>query len=96
MKTTLFLLIFIVLQAYCGTGYSQNADNKIVAKVLNRGFNSTEINYIAKNKNNVLTKNSIDNTKQQKKITIKGNVTDMNGEPIIGANVLEKGRQMAQ
>lgn len=91
MKTTLFLLIFIVLQAYCGTGYSQNADNKIVAKVLNRGFNSTEINYIAKNKNNVLTKNSIDNTKQQKKITIKGNVTDMNGEPIIGANVLEKG-----
>lgn len=42
--------------------------------------------------NIVLTKNN-DNasTAQQDRVTVKGVVTDQNGDPIIGANVLEKG-----
>lgn len=42
--------------------------------------------------NIVLTRNN-DNaiTAQQDRVTVKGVVTDQNGDPIIGANVLEKG-----
>ena len=46
-------------------------------------------------KNIVLTKRgeSIENVAgtQQERVTVKGVVTDSKGEPIIGANVLEKG-----
>lgn len=46
-------------------------------------------------KNIVLTKKS-ENTEntdgvQQERVTVKGVVTDSKGEPIIGANILEKG-----
>ena len=41
----------------------------------------------------MLTKNITEHasTQQQKQITVKGVVTDMRGEPIIGASVVEKG-----
>lgn len=41
----------------------------------------------------MLTKNVTEraSTQQQKQITVKGVVTDMRGEPIIGASVVEKG-----
>ena len=47
-------------------------------------------------KNIVLTKKS-ENTEntdgvQQERVTVKGVVTDSKGEPIIGANILEKGK----
>lgn len=48
--------------------------------------------------NIVLTKNITEHasTQQQKQITVKGVVTDMRGEPIIGASVVEKVRRMVQ
>ena len=138
MKITLFLLLFVTFQAYCGNSYSQNAkvsipnsqlrvgqvlakiesqteylfvynkksvdvrrtvnvdaDNKAVSKLLDEVFEGTNIKYVMEGKNIVLTKNgeSIESVTgvQQDKVTVKGSVTDSKGEPIIGANVLEKG-----
>ena len=68
------------------------ADNKAVSEVLDEAFKGTNIKYVMEGHNIVLTKNN-DNasTAQQDRVTVKGVVTDQNGDPIIGANVLEKG-----
>ena len=69
------------------------ADNKSVAEVLEDAFEGTGVKYVMEGHNIVLTKQpeSVATTQQNNKITVKGIVTDMKGEPIIGANVLEKG-----
>lgn len=68
------------------------ADNKAVSEVLEEAFEGTGVKYVMEGHNIVLTKNAESvATAQQNKITLKGTVTDMRGEPIIGANVLEKG-----
>ena len=138
MKITLFLLLFVTFQAYCGNSYSQNAkvnipssqlrvgqvlskiesqteylfvynkksvdvrrtvnveaEGKPVAELLDEVFAGTSIKYVMEGKNIVLTKKS-ENTEntdgvQQERVTVKGVVTDSKGEPIIGANILEKG-----
>ncbi|WP_294592428.1 TonB-dependent receptor [uncultured Bacteroides sp.] len=72
-----------------------NADNKSVAEVLDDMFEGTNIKYVMEGKNIVLTKNGekIENVPsvQQENNTVKGVVTDVKGEPIIGANIVEKG-----
>ncbi len=71
---------------------SVHAENKTVAKVLDEAFYGTNIKYIMEGQNIVLTKNEANSlSAQQNKISIKGAVTDVKGDPIIGANVLEKG-----
>lgn len=69
------------------------ADNKPVSEVLAEAFEGTGVKYVMEGHNIVLTKQaeSVAATQQNNKITVKGIVTDMRGEPIIGANVLEKG-----
>ncbi len=65
-----------------------------VAEVLDKAFTGTDIRYVMEGQNIVLTKNSEIAAfiqQQQGNVTIKGTVTDMQGEPIIGANVVEKG-----
>ena len=138
MKITLFLLLFVTFQAYCGNSYSQNAkvnipssqlrvgqvlsqiesqteylfvynkksvdvrrtvnveaEGKSVAELLDEVFAGTSIKYVMEGKNIVLTKNSRsaeDKTDTlQEMATVRGKVTDSKGEPIIGANILEKG-----
>lgn len=68
------------------------ADNKAVHEVLDKAFEGTNIRYVMEGNNIVLTKGSesIAST-QQDKVTVKGTVTDLKGESIIGANILEKG-----
>lgn len=138
MKVTLFLLLFIVFQAYSVECHSQSAkvsipnsrlrvgqvlskiesqteylfvynkksvdvrravnvyaDNEPVSEVLDKVFAGTDIRYVMEGKNIVLTEQegSTENTAsvQPKNPTIKGVVTDLKGEPIIGANILEEG-----
>ena len=71
------------------------AEGKSVAELLDEVFAGTSIKYVMEGKNIVLTKKS-ENTEntdgvQQERVTVKGVVTDSKGEPIIGANILEKG-----
>ncbi len=71
-----------------------NANNKAVSEILDEVFAGTGIAYVMEGKNIVLTKeNNIarEEVKQQNTITVKGVVTDMQGEAIIGANVLQQG-----
>lgn len=138
MKITLYLLLFIVFQAYSADCRSQSAkvslpntklrvgqvlakieaqteylfvynkksvdvrrtvkvyaDNEPVSKVLEKVFAGTNIRYVMEGKNIVLTEQeeSTGNiaSVQQENPTIKGIVTDLKGEPIIGANILEEG-----
>lgn len=72
-----------------------DADNQPVSEVLDEIFNGTDIRYVMEGKNIVLTKQNekaseIIATVQQENISVKGVVTDTKGEPIIGANVVEK------
>ena len=73
-----------------------DADNQPVSEVLDEIFNGTDIRYVMEGKNIVLTKQNETATEaitavQQENKPVKGVVTDMQGEPIIGANVVEKG-----
>ncbi|MFV0545131.1 MAG: TonB-dependent receptor [Bacteroides sp.] len=72
---------------------SLNIGSKPVSEILEIAFEGTGIRYIMEGKNIILTKTQEQPsaTAQQKKITIKGVVVDSKGEPIIGANVVEKG-----
>lgn len=71
-----------------------NANNKAVSEILDDVFAGTGIAYVMEGKNIVLTKESNiarDEVKQQNTITVKGIVTDMQGEAIIGANIIQQG-----
>lgn len=69
-----------------------DAENKAVSEILDEAFEGTGIHYVMEGHNIVLTRNNEDTASvQQNKLAIKGIVTDTKGEPIIGANILEKG-----
>ena len=65
------------------------ATDVTVAEVLNRIFENTEIVYAMEGNNILLMKKTL--LSQQKGKQIKGVVKDSNGDPVIGANVVEKG-----
>ncbi|MDR1379978.1 MAG: carboxypeptidase-like regulatory domain-containing protein [Tannerella sp.] len=86
--------------------YSQNELNtneplsvqsgyKPVVQYLNEVFGKSEIKYTFENDYIVLTKRNslttVTGQQQQQGRQITGVVTDTNGEPIVGANVIEKG-----
>lgn len=66
---------------------SVQADNKMLTEVLSQLFSGTGIAYVIAGNNIVLTKNNV----QQNNRKVTGNVVDNYGEPVIGANVMEKG-----
>ena len=78
--------------------FQQNSDK--VSSYLNIAFSNTNIGYDFENNYIVLSKKTSQNTTainellqtaQQKGKTITGKVSDENGEPVIGANIVEKG-----
>lgn len=72
-----------------------HADNKSVKEVLDKLFTNTNLSYTMEGINIILSQRSVDTSLpefiQQQKRTITGTVMDEYGEPIIGANVIEKG-----
>jgi TonB-linked SusC/RagA family outer membrane protein len=69
---------------------SLKTGNKTLIQCLSEAFGNTKVKYIFENDYIVLTTRNISITQQLKK-QITGAVTDEQGEPIIGANVVEKG-----
>jgi TonB-linked SusC/RagA family outer membrane protein len=65
------------------------AENEEIANFLSQMFENSEVLYVIEGKNIVLLKRPV--IQQQTRRSITGTVTDTNGEPIIGANVIEKG-----
>lgn len=72
---------------------SVNVKDKTISEVLDLVLNNTGITYQVHNKAIILSSRNISatRTQQQAKRQITGTVKDENGEPIIGANVVEKG-----
>ena len=68
---------------------SVSVDDKNVFEVLDIIFSGTNVNYSVLDKKIVLS-SKVEETKQQN-VTAKGRVVAVNGDPIIGATVLEKG-----
>lgn len=68
---------------------SLNVSDIPVTEVLNKIFECSDIVYVMEGNNILLMKKSIQ--PQQKQKRIEGTVSDQKGEPIIGANVVEKG-----
>ncbi|MCC8187156.1 MAG: TonB-dependent receptor [Bacteroides sp.] len=66
-------------------------EQQAVSDLLNEIFDGTAITYLMEGNNIVLTRTDENNSIRQNQITVRGVVTDTQGEPIIGANVLEKG-----
>lgn len=74
---------------------SMHANKITVAEVLNETFKNSDITYIVQGNNILLTHKAknpqLNETQQQAKIEIRGKVMDVNGDPLIGAAVVEKG-----
>ncbi|MGP1476545.1 MAG: TonB-dependent receptor [Phocaeicola sp.] len=79
---------------------SFSVKNKTVYEILNKLFEGTDITYIILDKKIILTKkgvidgspnSTLSNQGINQNKAVKGKVVDSKGEPIIGANVLEKG-----
>ncbi|MEG2574348.1 MAG: carboxypeptidase-like regulatory domain-containing protein, partial [Bacteroides sp.] len=70
-----------------------NTGDKAVSDILKEAFAGTSTSYVMEGKNIVLRKEAIarDDAQQQQNIAVKGIVTDMQNEPIIGANILQQG-----
>lgn len=68
---------------------SVNVSDKSIFEILNTLFGNSDIAYTVVNKKIILNKK--ESVLQQAGKTVKGIITDKTGEPIIGANVLQKG-----
>ena len=88
-----YLFVYNKKNVDTGRVVDVNANNQSVSEILDQAFEGTGVHYVVEGNNIVLTKNMVNNAsaQQQKAITIKGVVTDLRGEPIIGASVVEKG-----
>lgn len=91
-KQTDYLFIYNPQEVTLSGSTSLVAEGKIVAEVLNELFAGTDIFYAMEGANIMLMKRpkmSILQAENKKQIT--GSVVDEYGEPVIGANVVEKG-----
>ena len=68
-----------------------NVKDKLISEVLNEIMKNSDLTYKVMGKHIVITKKGLVTEQQQSSKQITGTVIDKNGEPIIGANVVEKG-----
>lgn len=93
-KQTDYLFIYSKSELDTNEKVSVKTGRKTVIRCLDEVFRSTDVNYVFENDYIVLTTRqapSLPVSMQQPQKTITGTVTDEQGEPIIGANVIEKG-----
>lgn len=91
-KQTEYLFVYNKNEVNVNRLVSLNVSDKPVSEVLNQMFGNTEVAYQLVGKNISLIKRTIEpEIVQQKTKIITGVVLDQAGEPIIGANVVEKG-----
>lgn len=75
---------------------SVDVHNKPVEEILKQIFSGTNLEYNIRNRQVMIRKAEVktapvNQVVQQEKVTIKGTVTDIKGEAIIGANIIEDG-----
>ena len=94
-KQTEYLFVYDRNKINVNRQISLNADNESVSEILNKIFTGTDVAYKLVGKNVTLIKRDDlshqNGISQQSTKKITGIVTDEKGEPIIGANIVEKG-----
>lgn len=88
-KQSDYLFIFSPNEIDLNKKTSLNMKDKMVSEVLTTIFKHTDIAYAMEGNNIMLLK--VAEVFQQNKKNITGTVTDIHGDPIIGANIMEKG-----
>lgn len=92
LKTKLIIFLSTITQVDINKITSVKVKNEAVAQVLDRILSGTGINYELEGTHIILTTEAIkDLHAQQQAKTVTGTVTDVSGEPIIGANIRIKG-----
>lgn len=89
-KQTDYLFVYNENEVNMGRNVKVHAQNTPVAEVLNKIFEGTGIYYAMEGKNIMLMSKANDAVRQENRI--KGIVKDVDGEPVIGANVTVKGQ----
>ncbi|MDR2920019.1 MAG: TonB-dependent receptor [Tannerella sp.] len=92
-KQTEYLFLYNKKNVKINHSITVDASDQAVSKVLDEVLKNTNISYRMVGNHIVLSdqiENFVDNKQQNRKL-ITGTVSDNNGEPIIGANILEKG-----
>ncbi|MFA7492054.1 MAG: SusC/RagA family TonB-linked outer membrane protein [Proteiniphilum sp.] len=93
-KQTDFYFFYSMDQIDKNLEVSINANNKTIFEILEIVLKDTNITYLVSNKAIILNtreKIELSSRQQPSKRQIRGTVTDKYGEPIIGANIIEKG-----
>jgi TonB-linked SusC/RagA family outer membrane protein len=90
-KQSDYLFIYKPNEVNLNQNVSFRLKNKMIEDVLKAVFNDTDITYLIEGHSIMLMNRTNAPQPQQAKKIISGTVTDEAGEPIIGANVLEKG-----
>ena len=90
-----YLFVYDVNEVDLDRNVNVRAENRPVSEVLDEVFEGTDVDYAMEGKNIMLMKRSKKETpasaQQTSENTIQGVVTDANGEPIIGANIMIEG-----
>lgn len=100
-KQTDYLVVYSNREVKTSRKVNMRNKSDKVSSLLNEVFENTDISYDFENKYIVLSKNAkqsaaliaeaIKSTQQQQGKTVTGTVIDELGEPVIGANIIEKG-----
>lgn len=94
-EQTDYLFVYDVNEVNLDRRVNVDAENRPVSEVLDEVFEGTDVDYAMEGKNIMLMKRSKKaspaSAQQTSGNTIKGVVTDANGEPIIGANIMVEG-----
>lgn len=90
-KQTKYLFVYAKAQIDVKRKVTLKVNNKPVSQVLNTLFAGTQVSYSLNGNNIVLTVRK-ETTQQKSSLkTVEGAITDLNGEPVIGATVKEEG-----
>ncbi len=90
-KQTKYLFVYDKAQIDVKRKVTLKVNNKPVSQVLNTLFAGTQVSYSLNGNNIVLTVRK-ETTQQKSSLkTVEGAITDLNGEPVIGATVKEEG-----
>ncbi len=94
-EQTDYLFVYDVNEVDLDRNVNVRAENRPVSEVLDEVFEGTDVDYAMEGKNIMLMKRSKKeapaSAQQTSGNTIQGVVTDANGEPIIGANIMIEG-----
>ena len=88
-KQTDYLFVYSKNEVNTNETLAVKSGNKTVSQYLNEAFGNSNVKFAFENDYIVLTKNASPVVQQGKKV--KGVVKDINGDPVIGANVVVKG-----